>query len=264
MRVVLAFLVLFAFQAGADQAWLSNLAFGPSVPQNDAPNHILPQNTSYDSGGQPTRYSGGERIGVHFMDSTGKTDAPLPIESIRLIGFSKSGTGAVLVRGISAKPALDPHFFDPLVLFTAIGADSKAQGKEGHVLLGAGDEVFLQFTQLIDFNDLNLTFESYGSDDASVVVQFIWHGDNPKTTQKITRRIVNPPVSHGGGGGGGWSGGGSSSSNRCSSTMQCNGMQHCINGECVDKSHQACSSGFYSCVPGESCCSGVCQTGSCH
>lgn len=249
--------------SATDPAWLSNLAFGPSVPQDDPANHITLSSTSYDQGGQPTRYSGGEKITVHFMDSQGKASQTAFIDSIRLLGFSKSGTGAVMVRSVSAKPAQDEHSFDALSVFTAVDPTNKAQGKDGHVLLGAGDQVYLQLPQVLELSDLNFVFESFGSNDASIDVQFIWHGTNPKTTQRITRRIINPPVSHSGGGG--WSGGGSSSSNSCISSIQCRGDEHCMNGQCIEVSRQRCSqSGIFTCTAGESCCNGRCESGSCH
>ena len=69
-----AALILMSVSAGAEQAWLSNLAFGPSVPQSDPQNNIQGANTSFDQGGAPTRYSGGEKITIRFMDTTTQSE----------------------------------------------------------------------------------------------------------------------------------------------------------------------------------------------
>ncbi|MGZ3721674.1 MAG: hypothetical protein ACXVA9_02005, partial [Bdellovibrionales bacterium] len=175
--------------------------------------------------------------------------------------FSKSGGGAVMVRALNSKPAQTPHFFDPLTLFSAIAADQKAQGKDGKVMVGAGDSVFLQFAQLITFDSLEFILESFGDDDASIDIQFIWHGDNPKATQLITRRILNPPVYHSGGG----NSSGSGNENTCQASVQCRGLEHCMDGQCIDVNRQPCAtSGAHTCGPGESCCQGRCDSGSCH
>jgi hypothetical protein len=264
LKISALFTILLALStANADQSWLSNLAFGPSAPQGNTADNIQLSNTSYDPGGQPTRISGGERITIQFRDSaTGKIPTALPIESVRILGFSKSGTGAVMVHAVNAVPVQDPNFFDPLFLFSSISPTSKAQGKDGRVMVGAGDSVFLQFASVINFNSMAFTLESWGSDDASAVLQFIWHGANPKSNQLITRQIINYPVTPGGGND---PGGGGGTSNSCQSTEQCSSEQNCMNGQCVDVSSQACeTAGIFTCEPGEVCCNGTCETGSCN
>ena len=61
---------------------------------------------------------------------------------------------------------------------------------------------------------------------------------------------------------GGGGGGGSSHDDdvkKCSSSIQCSGLQHCINRKCEDVSRQSCDSGAHSCPPGEKCISGKCK-----
>jgi len=244
--------------ADSQQSWEANIAFGPSIPKQDDKLGVTPNNTNFQTKG-PLRDTGGEIFVINYVDREHKTNSAL-IRGIRLVGFSKSGKGKILVRHAGSLPQLASGTFDPMFIFDSIGKGSSAQKYEdGHVLLPNNSAVGLNFDKPVDLQAINFQLEGFGDDDASVLVQFIYEASSPAVAEIITR----VPAVHTNPGNGGSGGTGSP---ECIRATQCTAQQNCIGGQCVTVDQHNCNEGAANaCQPTESCCpNGKCVPGICN
>jgi hypothetical protein len=166
-----------------------NLAIGPSVPSRD-PNWNISSIVSAN-GGAPTRRTGGEVIAFKFFDSDASDPISVKVKKIRLIGFSKSGQGKVLVRSFDSLPAMPNGTFDPLTKFASVAAESHAQNHNGMVFLGAGDSVTLVPASELTLTHFLPTFEAFGNDDASIDVQLELSADARSLAVGFARSLAD-------------------------------------------------------------------------
>ncbi|MGZ3712204.1 MAG: hypothetical protein ACXWQO_13545 [Bdellovibrionota bacterium] len=167
-----------------------NLALGASVPASDSANGI--EKKSDVPGGDLTRRSGGEVLGLVFMDPTPRKAKEIKqeVQAIRLIGYSASGKGKVLIRRVESRPQISDDFFNPLSRFSKIQAGSHAQNRDGLVMLGQGDEVTFTLTKPISASRVLLILEAFGNSDASVDIQLLLTRDGHELGIGFKRLVV--------------------------------------------------------------------------
>jgi hypothetical protein len=148
-----------------------NLALGSSVPASDADNDI--ETTSAVPGGAISRRFGGEVVGLVFADPETNKEIKAEVLAVRLIGYSASGKGKVLIRRAESRPQISDDDFLPLSRYSKMQAGSHAQSQNGFVMLGQGDIVTFTPKNPVSASRLILILEAFGDQDASVDIQLV-------------------------------------------------------------------------------------------
>jgi hypothetical protein len=173
---------------------VSTVGIGPSVPDSDPIHNINPGKMVRlfrDSG--PSRISGGERFSFTLLDANKKpyTDQ---LVAVRVIAYSKSGKGKLLVRNAEAVPAQPAPFFDPLFRFSALPTGAKAEQHGDNVLLSDHEHVILYQDNAFPLSRIILAVEGFGDNDSSFAVQTVSATlGKVGTSTDVRRAIVNPP-----------------------------------------------------------------------
>jgi len=194
----------------AGQFWLTTIKIGPSVPAADPKFNFTATSSELMPGkGGPSRRPGGEVFAFTFVDPKMKT-VPNTIIAIRLVAYSKSGKGKVLVHQAEMSPAQPKGTFASMTNYASILSGTKAENYNGAVLLGPGDFVGVSSPNGLKMNTVQLTLEGFGNDDASVVVQLQYAQSAAGEKLLSDRRVLDPaPVVYAGGSGGGGTSSGS-------------------------------------------------------
>jgi hypothetical protein len=180
-----------------------DFTFGSSVPATDA-KYLFNKSTStiWEKADPVSRITGGSIIKIRFGNHQAYS---LPFTGVRLIAYSSSGKGSVLIHNVTATPSLAAATFNPLIDFASILSDglSKAQNYNNLVMLQNEDSVEVGLPSAPNESELDVQAEAFGDDDASLVVQIFSStliNANVGTDENI--QLANPPISSGGGGGG--------------------------------------------------------------
>jgi hypothetical protein len=194
----------FADDPAAPTEYASTFAIGPGVPTGgDDKFQIAPvgQGTELAPGGGPSRVNGGENFNYRITDQN-KKPVNLLVKAIRLIGYSKSGQGKVVIHNATGLPAAAPDLFKPLYEYTS---QTGVENQGGNVALTQGQSIMVDFGAGVNFDELNFTFEDFGNSDASIAVQVITLNTLDGLRMETLRKVINTssPIHHGGGGGGG-------------------------------------------------------------
>jgi len=193
---------------GADN-WITSVKIGPSVPTTDDTFQV-DAGAEKAPGNGVTRVTGGEAVTLTFVDAKMKA-IPNTFKGVRIMGYSKSGKGQVLIHSANTDPTQPAASFASLTTYNAILPGTKAENHNGNVSLSNGDFVVWQNDTGLKLNSLQFIIEGFGDDDASAIVQLLYTDSAEGAKIFIDRKILNwVPRSSGGGGAPGTGGGASS------------------------------------------------------
>lgn len=183
---------------GEQENWLNNVALGPSVPATDADFNISPSDTIVGARLAPTRARGGEVFEISFLNPATKKPTSRAINGIRLVAFSKSGNGKVLVRAAGGTLGATFNAINALTDSASVESGFYGQSDEGKVMLANGESASATLPAAVSLSKLRFTFEAFGDDDASVVVQFLSPESAPKNVQaRVDSWNVTAPSAEG-------------------------------------------------------------------
>jgi len=184
---------------GKDLVSISTFGYGLSLPAK-GDGTVVPDGKVNDVlPGPVSRREGGEFLTIDFVDSTYKKKIGLKISGLRLVAFSKSGKGKILINGAASVTLKgEPSRIQGLNKFSDLPAGSQGENHKDKIMLKAGDAVTVAFKNPIDAATLRLAVEAYGHNDASLVVIVQYAPlEGTKLYGLFTRRAVmessNPP-----------------------------------------------------------------------
>lgn len=168
-----------------------NLAIGSSVPATDPDKGIKSIVTA--PGGGPSRRSGGEVVGFGFFNAKNKKELKLSITKVRVMGFSKSGKGKVLMHNVGTVPETARWIYEPLLKYAKLDQDSRAENHNGKVMLREGDWATVTPEKPLNVSRMLFTIEGFSHNDGSLNIQLETSFEDGTVAVGFGRALVNPP-----------------------------------------------------------------------
>lgn len=149
-----------------------DVGFGPSITKGSG-NRIL----SLPAG--VSRNNGGEHLYVSFK-------SPKNILSLKVVGYSASRTGKVLIRSASVVTDSNQNIgLEGLTNFSKIGLNDRAENNQNLVMLSDLASVTVEPKQAL--TSIDLVVEGFANNDASVLLQIV-SSDDLSTKEFIVTR----------------------------------------------------------------------------